>query len=250
MMKLYWAPRTRSFSALWLMEETGQPYERVLTDISAGAQKTPEYLAINPMGKVPALRDGDATLAEAAAICAYVAERYPEARLAPPGRSAAGEISLLAVLCARLHRARDGAGRDQDRDEFRYPRAGAMRSVCSTCSIPRWRKGRGLLGDTFSAADIAIGSGLNFAVRLFKMVPSRPSFEAYIERCMARPAFQRAEKLAAGRSSSPGLTGRPSIPGDGRANGAARTGCPAFAGHDEGGYSIFKSSGRGIEMTL
>ena len=79
MMQLYWSPRSRSFSALWLMEETGQPYERVLTDISTGAQKTPEYLAINPMAKVPALRDGDATLAEAAAICAYVAERYPEA---------------------------------------------------------------------------------------------------------------------------------------------------------------------------
>ncbi len=56
MMKLYWSPRSRSFSALWLMEETGQPYERVLTDISTGAQKTPEYLAINPMGKVPALQ--------------------------------------------------------------------------------------------------------------------------------------------------------------------------------------------------
>src|SRR5882724_222926 len=91
MMKLYWSPRSRSFSALWLMEETGQPYERVLTDISKGAQKTPEYLAINPMGKVPALKDGDATLAEAAAICAYVAE---------------------------LHRTRDGAARDQDRDEL------------------------------------------------------------------------------------------------------------------------------------
>ena len=84
MMKLYWSPRSRSFSSLWLMEETGQPYERVLTDISTGAQKTPEFLAINPMGKVPALKDGDSTLAEAAAICAYVAERYPEAKLAPP----------------------------------------------------------------------------------------------------------------------------------------------------------------------
>ena len=72
MMKLYWAPRSRSFSALWLMEETGRPYERVLTDITSGAQKTPEYLAINPMGKVPALKDGDATMAEAAAIFAYV----------------------------------------------------------------------------------------------------------------------------------------------------------------------------------
>src|SRR5439155_22541155 len=84
MMKLYWSPRSRSFTALWLMEEAGHPYERVLTDISTGAQRAPEYLAINPMGKVPALQDGDATLAEAAAICAYVAERYPDAKLAPP----------------------------------------------------------------------------------------------------------------------------------------------------------------------
>jgi len=63
MMKLYWSPRTRSFSALWLMEETGQPYERVLTDIATGAQKAPDFLAINPMGKVPALTDGAAIAA-------------------------------------------------------------------------------------------------------------------------------------------------------------------------------------------
>ena len=83
MIKLYWSPRSRSFSAIWLLEETGLPYERVLTDISTGAQKAPEYLAINPMGKVPGLKDGDAALGEAAAICAYIADRYPETRLAP-----------------------------------------------------------------------------------------------------------------------------------------------------------------------
>jgi hypothetical protein len=70
MMKLYWSPRTRSFTTLWLMEETGVPYERVLIDIHKGSQRTLEFLAVNPMGKVPALADGDATLAEAAAICA------------------------------------------------------------------------------------------------------------------------------------------------------------------------------------
>ncbi len=84
MMKLYWCPRSRSFSALWLMEEIGEPYERVLIDITTGAQKTPEYLAINPMGKVPALEDGDVTVAEASAICAYVAERHHDKNLAPP----------------------------------------------------------------------------------------------------------------------------------------------------------------------
>src|SRR3569623_3070851 len=81
--KLYWSPRSRSFSTLWLMEESGLPYERVLTDISTGAQKAPDYLEINPMGKVPALSDGDAALGEAAAICAYIADRYPETKLAP-----------------------------------------------------------------------------------------------------------------------------------------------------------------------
>ena len=62
MIKLYWSPRSRSFSAIWLLEEAGLPYERVLTDISTGAQKAPEYLAINPMGKVPGLKDGEAAL--------------------------------------------------------------------------------------------------------------------------------------------------------------------------------------------
>ena len=83
MIQLYWSPRSRSFSAIWLLEETGLPYERVLTDISTGAQKAPEYLAINPMGKVPGLKDGDAALGEASAICAYIADRYPETGLAP-----------------------------------------------------------------------------------------------------------------------------------------------------------------------
>ena len=73
-------------SAIWLLEETGLPYERVLTDISTGAQKAPEYLAINPMGKVPGLKDGEAALGEAAAICAYIADRYPETKLAPAAR--------------------------------------------------------------------------------------------------------------------------------------------------------------------
>ena len=83
-MKIYWSPRTRSFASLWALEETGMPYEAVLTDISTGAQKTLDYLSINPMGTVPALKDGDLSVAELAAIIAYIAERYPDANLAPP----------------------------------------------------------------------------------------------------------------------------------------------------------------------
>jgi glutathione S-transferase len=198
MMKLYWAPRSRSFTALWLMEEAGQPYERVLTDITTGAQKTPEYLAINPMGKVPALGDGDATLAEAAAICAYVAERYPQAKLAPPLGDPARAKYLywlffspgciepaIVQLATKIEMNPVAAGWGEAQRVFDVLDAAVS-------------KGPWILRDTFSAADIVIGSGLNFAVRMFKMVPPRPSFDAYLDRCAARPAFQRAEKLAAG----------------------------------------------------
>ncbi|MCF2521473.1 glutathione S-transferase family protein [Bradyrhizobium sp. G127] len=198
MMQLYWCPRSRSFSALWLMEEVGQPYERALIDITTGAQKTSEFLAINPMGKVPALKDGDATVAEASAICAYVAERYPEAKLAPP----VGDPRRAKYL------------------QWLFFSPGciepAMIEIFTKISVPTstaaWgsaaqvfdvldaalEKGPFLLGDMFTAADIMIGSGLNFATRLFKMVPARPSFDRYIDACSARPAFQRATELAAG----------------------------------------------------
>jgi glutathione S-transferase len=198
MMKLYWSPRTRSFSALWLMEETGQPYDRVLTDISKGAQRTPEYLAVNPMGKVPALQDGEVTLAEAAAICAYVAECYPQAKLAPPvgDRLRAKYLYWLffgpscvepamVQVATKIEINSTAAGWGNAERVFDVLDAGLT-------------QGPWILGENFSAADIVIGSGLNFAVRLFKMIPARPSFDRYIDACMARPAFQRATAIAAG----------------------------------------------------
>jgi len=198
MMKLFWSPRSRAFTALWMMEEAGQPYERVLTDISTGAQKKPEYLAINPMGKVPALQDGEATMGEAAAICAYVAERCPEAKLAPP----VGDPRRAKYLYWLFY----GPSCIEP----------AIIQIFTKIQVPTSTAGWGdatqvfdvldralekdpwLLGDDFSAADVAIGSGLNFAVRQFKMVPARPSFDRYIDRCEARPAFQRATAIANG----------------------------------------------------
>lgn len=198
MMKLYWSPRSRAFTALWMMEEAGQPYERVLTDISTGAQKTAEYLAINPMGKVPALQDGDSTMGEAAAICAYVAERSPQAKLAPPVGDPRRAKYLywlffapsciepaIIQLFTKIQVPSSTAGWGEAEQVF---------DVLDKAV----EKGPWLLGDDFSAADVAIGSGLNYAVRLFKMVPTRPSFERYIDRCAARPAFQRATAIANG----------------------------------------------------
>jgi glutathione S-transferase len=198
MMQLYWSPRSRSFSAVWLMEETGLPYERVLTDITTGAQKAPEFLAINPMGKVPALKDGDAALGEAAAICVYVADRYPETKLAPgpadPKRARYLQWLFFSPSCIE-------PAMIQIFTKIEVPvTTAAWGSATQVFDVldAALKKGPWILGEHFSAADIMIGSGLNYVVRLFKMVPSRPSFDAYIARCAARPAFQRAEKIAAG----------------------------------------------------
>ena len=198
MMKLYWSPRTRSFSALWLMEETGQAYERVLVDISRGAQKRPEYLAINPMGKVPALQDGEATLAEAAAICAYVAERHPEAKLAPPPVDPLRAKYLYWLFfgpgCLEPAMVQIATKIEMNPVAAGLGDAQRVYDVLDAALT----KGPWLLGENFSAADIVIGSGLNFAVRLFKMVAARPSFDRYLDACSARPAFQRASAIAAG----------------------------------------------------
>jgi glutathione S-transferase len=180
------------------MEETKQPYERVLVDLSTGAQKQLEYLAINPMGKVPALKDGEATLAEAAAICAYVAERCPEAKLAPP----VGDVLRAKYLywlffapgCVEPAMVQIATKIEMNPVSAGWGDAQRVFDVLDAAL----EQGPWILGENFSAADIAIGSALNFSVRLFKMVPSRPSFDAYIARCVARPAFQTAEKLASG----------------------------------------------------
>ncbi|QHO73199.1 glutathione S-transferase [Bradyrhizobium sp. CCBAU 051011] len=198
MIQLYWSPRSRSISAIWLLEETGLPYERVLTDITTGAQKAPEYLAINPMGKVPGLKDGDATLGEAAAICAYIADRYPETNLAPavtdPLRARYLQWLFFSPACIEPALIQLFTKLEVPPSTASWGSAAQTFDVLDTAL----QKGPWILGEKFSAADIMLGSGLNFAVRLFKMVPPRPSFDAYIDRCAARPAFQRAEKIAAG----------------------------------------------------
>lgn len=194
MMTLYWAPQSRSFTALWLMEEVGQPYERVLVDIRAGAQATPEFRAINPMGKVPALKDGEAALAETPAICAYVAERHPDAGLTPPVGDPA-RARFLYWLFFYSGCMEPAIVQMTSKLEIPSVTAGwgdAQRVFDVLDNALAKGPGPWLLGEQFSAADVMIGSGLNFFTRIFKVVPPRPSFDAYIDRCVARPAFQRA----------------------------------------------------------
>ena len=193
MMKLYWSPRTRSFSSLWLMEETGQPYERVLTDISTGAQKSRNILRSTRWARCRAQRR-HCHAAEAAAICAYVAERYPRRSSRRRWATLAREISFTGCSFAGAASSPDGTARHQDRDEFCRGGLGDAQRVIDVLDTAL-QKGPWLLG-RFSAADIVIGSRLNFAVRLFKMIP-----RGHRSTPISRAAWRwrsSAEKIAAG----------------------------------------------------
>ncbi|MEJ8571397.1 glutathione S-transferase family protein [Microbaculum marinum] len=196
-MKLYGAPQSRTFRALWMLEECNAKYERVLVDIRAGAQNTAAFHAINPMEKVPALVDGETAVAESGAICAYLAERYPEADLAPgindPMRGRYFQWLFFAGNClepavtqkvAKIEVAVSTAG------------WGSHEKVVDVLD-EALADGPWLLGERFSAADVMIGADLNFLVRMFGMIEPRPAFESYIDRCTARPAFRRAESVEA-----------------------------------------------------
>ncbi len=201
-MTLYWAPKSRSLRALWMLEEAGRPYERVLVDINAGAQSTPEFRAINPMMKVPALTDGPAAVAESAAICAYVAEQVPEAGLAPPvGDPRRGRylqwlmFSPACIEPAFTQKFANVALPSRAAGWGDYDRVfGALRDALAA--------GPWILGDHFSAADVMIGSDLLWGIELFKIVEPNPVFEAYLARCAERPAFQRARALDTGGAES------------------------------------------------
>jgi glutathione S-transferase len=194
-MRLYWAPKTRSLRVLWLLEEIGAPYERVLVDLKNGGQHNAAYHSINPMEKVPALQDGEACVAESGAIVAYLAEKFPQAGLAPAIGSAtrgrylqwlffSGSCIEAAITqkFANVALPEGSAGWGSFDKVF-----SVLEEVLSA--------GPYLLGEAFSAADVLIASDLHFVIDVFKMLEPRPAFTTYMERCRARPAFLRAQKI-------------------------------------------------------
>jgi glutathione S-transferase len=191
-MQLYWWPKTRSLRALWMLEEVGCPYERVPVNITQGGQKDPAFLAVNPMGKLPALADGEAKLAESAAICAYLADKFPEAGLAPPvGDARRGRYLhwlFFAPACIEPAFTQKFAKIELPESSAGWGSYDRVFSVLEqTLTTGPW-----LLGESFSAADVMIGSDLWFGIHLFKLVEPKPAFRTYVDRCLARPALQRA----------------------------------------------------------
>jgi glutathione S-transferase len=197
-MKLYWSPNTRSIRALWMLEEAGLPYERVKLDMAAGEHKRPEFLAVNPMGKVPALTNGAAKVAESAALCAYVADLAPGTGLAPPigdpDRGRWLHWLFFSAGCIEPAYMQKAMGWTVDRPSMAG--WGGYEAVMDVLD-QALATGPWLIGDRFTAADVMVGTDLHFGIRQFKFVETRPNFEAYLDRCEARPAFQRAMAINA-----------------------------------------------------
>lgn len=192
----YTHPMSRGRIVRWMLEEVGAPYETVLLDY-ASTMKAPDYLAINPMGKVPAIRHGDTIVTEAAAICTYLADAFPEAGLSPrpgsPERGAfyrwmffgAGPVETAALVKAL----------NATVPEDRAAMAGYGTHTMVADVLERLVSASDyILGDRFSAVDVYLGSQIGWGVQ-FGTIEKRPGFDPYLNRIMSRPAALRAREI-------------------------------------------------------
>ncbi len=195
---LYHCPQTRGGTTFWMNEELGDVCEINIVDIRKGAQKQADYLAVNPMGKVPALVHGGVAVTEAAAICAYLADAFAEKGLAPapsdPKRGAYFRWMFFAPSCVEpamidIFNKR----KNENPASIGYGNADQVIATAKTALAA----GDFILGDQFSAADVVFGSTLNFAM-MFGAIEKQEPFTSYVDRLMARPAVARCnEKNAA-----------------------------------------------------
>lgn len=192
----YTNPQSRGRIVRWMLEEVGQPYRTELLDYGT-TMKAPAYLAVNPMGKVPALRHGDTVVTEGAAICAYLADAFPGAGLAPPpgDRLRGPYYRWLFFVAGPLEAAASNhaLGVVVPDGRERMMGYGTYADVLNTLEGAVSR-GDYLVGDRFTAADVYVGSHIGFGLQ-FGTIEKRPAFERYVARLSARPAFQRAQKI-------------------------------------------------------
>jgi glutathione S-transferase len=190
----YTNPMSRGRIVRWMLEEVGQPYRTVLLDY-ASSLKGPEYLAINPMGKVPAITHGETVVTEAAAICAYLADVFPDAGLAPPTaeRGAYYRWLFFAAGCVEAAVTARSLGFAPAADQKRMAGFGSLDDTLN--ALEGAVKGREFIaGDRFSAADVYVGAQIGWGLQ-FGSIDKRPAFTTYWDRLYARPAAARAREI-------------------------------------------------------
>jgi len=196
-MKLFWCPQTRSQRAVWLMEESGLSYDRVLIDIRDPEKpRDPDFAKASLMGKVPALADGASMLADSAAICLYVADRYPETKLAPaiddPKRARYLWWMIFTPGVVEPAMAEKFSGAEPNRARSGW---GDFNTMIATFENGLKDK-EWILGEQFSAADVMCGSSAVF-MKQFGMMPDSKILTDYAARCMARPAYAKSLEIEA-----------------------------------------------------
>ena len=190
---LYHAAPSRSSIVRWMLEEVGEPYDVHLLSLSKGENRAPAYLAVNPMGKVPALKHGDVVITEAAAICTYLADAFPSAGLsipiADPHRGVYLKWLFFSPSCIEPAMVDRAFPRKEEarRGMLGYGDFDTAMEVAAKAVA----KGPYLMGEQFTAADVVVGSTLRWGT-MFKLIPERPEFTGYVGRLAQRPALQRA----------------------------------------------------------
>ena len=194
----YTNPQSRGRIVRWMLEEVGQPYRTEIVEYGP-MMKAPDYLAINPMGKVPAVRHGDVVVTECAAICAYLADAFPNANLAPPPAERAAYYRWLFFAAGPLESAvvNRALGLEVPKDREVMAGYGTFKSVMDTleATIAEVNARSGYIaGDTFSAADVYLGSHIGWGIE-YKSVEDRPGFSDYAARVRDRDAYRRGNEL-------------------------------------------------------
>ena len=191
---LYTNPMSRGRIARWMLEEVGVPYRReVLT--FGGTMKGADYLRLNPMGKVPTLVHGDSIVTECPAICAYLADAFPQAGLAPPQRERADYYRWLFFAAGPLEAAvsNRALGFQVPEDRRAMIGYGSYAEVIETLENALTDRSY-IAGSSFTAADVYVGSHLMWGMQ-FGSIDKRPAFEAYVRHLHDRPAHLRATEL-------------------------------------------------------
>ena len=188
---LYHHPWSRAANVVWMLEEAGVDYQLSFVDMMKGEQKSPAFLALNPMGKLPVLVDGDAVVTESAAIALYLADRYAAGRLAPAQDDAARGTylrwSFFAPSVVEPGASAKAHNWEQKASQVGWGEYEAMIRTMEAALTP----GPFLLGEGFTMADVVFGGTLRWML-MVKQIEPKPVFTAYAERLAARPALQRA----------------------------------------------------------
>ncbi|GAB4374924.1 MAG: glutathione S-transferase family protein [Kiloniellaceae bacterium] len=192
---LYTNPMSRGRIVRWMLEEVGCPYEAKVVDYGP-AMRTAEFLALNPMGKVPVLRHGDAVVTECAAICAYLADAFPAAGLAPAPAARAAYYRTLFFAAGPLEQAATNHALGFEPEGERNQGLAGYGSYARTLdALEKLVPADGFVcGKQFTAADIYLGSHIGWGLE-FGSIEQRPGFAEYYARVGDRPAHRRATEL-------------------------------------------------------